>query len=81
MGRPNSGLERHVQAHDYSAEETNIFIRCRRKRSYKYLYEQGWLGEKTDAVTLRDMNRMKSNCSARGGIDALIMVYRLPTRP
>ena len=48
MGRPNSGLKRHIQAHSHSAKKTPISIRYRPgvKRSYICIYRQGWVGEK-----------------------------------
>ena len=72
MGRPDSDLKRSIQAHYHSAEKTPISIRYNLGvKEEKYVHRQGWVGEK-DAMTLKEilkeMNRLKSNRSAKSSI-------------
>ena len=43
-------------------------------RSRRFL----WWSRKKYAMTLKEMNRLKSNCSATSSINALLIVYYLP---
>ena len=58
MGRPNSGLKRHLQAiatalrrHPYLFD---IDLELKRSYIYMYIYRQGWWAAK-DAMTLKEM--------------------------
>ena len=66
MGRPSSGLKRHIQAHCHSTEKTPISVRNR--PGVKIYIQAGVGGRKNDAMTLKEMNRMKKNRSAESSI-------------
>ena len=80
MGRPNSGLKRHFQAHCHNAKKTLISIRYRPGVKESICTGRGGWAKK-DSMTLKEvlkeMNRLKSNCSAKSSIYALLLVHCL----
>ena len=66
MGRSNRGQKRYIRAHYHSAKKTLVSIRYRPGVERRYTHIQaGVAGRKRPAVTLKEMNRLKRNYSAK----------------
>ena len=78
MGEPNGGLQAAYAGPLPRAKKIPISVRCRPGLT---LIQAGVGGRKTDAMSLKEIDRLKSNCSAESSVDALHMVQCLPPQP